>query len=193
MDNLIEIFKRNNGFLKTKDISSRSDWRELRKLTDTDLAVKIKKGIYRLKDDTVTDQRIEVANIVPNGVFCMFSAWHYYNLSVYNPHEFCIAIRKNQKIVLPAYPPIRLFYWIDKFYLLGIIETVIGNQAVKIYDLEKSVCDAVRFRNKIGIDTMSEILKNYLKRKDKNLNKLAEYAKQMRVEKIMNETVTVML
>jgi len=193
MEHLIEQFKRNHGFLKTKDFCTRNDWRNLRKLTDSNQAVKIKNGVYKLTDYQVNDQHIEVANIIPGGVFCMFTAWRYYSLSVYNPHEFCVAIRKRQKIVLPSYPPVKLFFWIDDYYLLGISETIIENQTVNIYDLERSVCDAVRFRNKIGIDMMSEILKNYLKIENRDLNRLSQYAKQLRIEKIMNETITVML
>jgi len=193
VENLIQQFERNNGFLRTKDLHSRSDWRNLRKLADSDTIVKIKRGLYRLNDDTIINQHAEIANTIPDGVFCMFTAWQYYNLSVYNPFEFYVAIRKKQKIVLPKYPPVKLFYWIDDFYLLGITEGIIDNQKIKIYDLEKSVCDAIRFRNKIGIDTMSEVIKNYLKRKDKNLNKLTQYAKILRIEKTLQTIIMPML
>jgi len=64
---------------------------------------------------------------------------------------------------------------------------------VRVYDLEKSVCDAIRFRNKIGIDTVSEILKKYLKRRDKDLDKLTMYARTLRIEKFVRETITIML
>ena len=180
-------------FIETKEFTKRNQWYQLNKLIEQGLVAKVKRGVYYMGSDIMLDQHAEVAKIVPDSVFCMFTAWRYYNLSVYNPYEFYVAIRKKQKIVLPDYPPIKLFYWIDKFYLLGIIEIIIDNQPVKFYDLEKSVCDAVRFRNKIGIDMMSEILKNYLKRKDKNLNKLAQYAKQLRIEKTMTEIITIML
>ena len=159
-----EKFSVNHGFLKTKDIRSRSEWRELRKLMNDNSIEKIKKGLYRL-NDVECDQTVEVAKMIPDGVFCLFTAWQHYNLSVYNPFEFYVAIRKKQKLILPDYPPVKLCYWIDKFYLLGITEIFVENQPVKIYDLEKSVCDAMRFRNKVGIDMTSEILKNYLKRK----------------------------
>lgn len=187
-----ENFKANYGFLRTKDLRSRSEWRELRELLDNNSIVKIKKGLYRLN---VADynQQVEAAKIIPNGVFCLFTAWQHYNLSGYNPFEFYMAIRKKQKVILPAYPPIKLYYWIDEFYLLGITEIIIDDQIVKIYDLEKSVCDAVRFRNKVGIDITSEILKNYLKRKDKDLNKLWQYACLLRIEKQMRDFITVML
>lgn len=48
------------------------------------------------------------------------------------------------------------------------------------------MCDAVKFRNKIGVDISSEILKNYLVRSDRNLTRLNEYAKKMRVANILN-------
>jgi len=188
-----ELFHANSGFLKAGDIRSRSEWRELRGLLDDNLIVKIKRGLYRLNDDTGYDQQIEVAKIVPDGVFCLFTAWQYYNLSVYSPFEFSVAIRKKQKIILPAYPPIKLYYWIDKFYLLGITEIVIDNQRVKIYDLEKSICDAIRFRNKVGMDITIEILQNYVKRKDRNLNKLGEYAQQLGIENIVRNMIMILL
>ena len=40
---------------------------------------------------------------------------------------------------------------------------------------------------------MSEILKNYLNRKDKNLSRLSQYAKRLRIEKMITELVTVIL
>jgi predicted transcriptional regulator of viral defense system len=192
-DNLMSKFKKNHGFLGTKGLNSRNEWRELRKLEDNDSVIKIKKGLYRLNNGKMIDQRAEVAKIIPDGVFCMFTAWRHYNLSLYNPFEFYVAIRKKQKITLPAYPPVKLYYWIDKSYCLGITNIMLNNHPVKIYDLEKSACDAVRFRNKIGIDMMSEILKNYLKRQDKDLNRLSDYASQLRIGTVMQKFITVML
>lgn len=66
-----------------------------------------------------------------------------------------------------------------------MVEREIGGYKIKIYDLEKSVCDAVKYRTKIGNEVTSEIFKNYLKLKNRNLSLLMEYAKKMRVEKIM--------
>ena len=43
-------------------------------------------------------------------------------------------------------------------------------------DQKLSVCDAVRFRNKVGMDVMTEVLRTYLRRKDRNIARLTEYA-----------------
>ena len=77
--------------------------------------------------------------------------------------------------------------------ITNIVPKLRKGYRVKIYDLEKSVCDAVKFRNKIGVDVSSEILKNYLGRRDRNLTLLNEYAKKMRVANIMNGLIEFMV
>jgi len=109
------------------------------------------------------------------------------------PHQSHIAVTQKKKITLPNYPPIKLYYWSDKYFQLGVNEINVDNLQVKIYDLEKSVCDAVRFRNKVGIDITIEALKNYVKRTDKNLNTLSKYAQQLRIEKIMQTIIMPLL
>lgn len=60
-------------------------------------------------------------------------------------------------------------------------------------DLERSVCDAVKYRNKIGIDVMTEIIDNYLRRTDRNLSRLTEYAKKLRVYSTLHQILQVKL
>ena len=129
---------------------------------------------------------IDVEKIVPGGVVCMYSAWAYYELTTKLPPDICIAIEKKRKVILPDYPSVALYYWSQSAFELGVSERGIEGYKVRIYDLEKSVCDAVKFRNKIGVDISSEILKNYLVRSDRNLTRLNEYAKKMRVANIMS-------
>ena len=43
----------------------------------------------------------------------------------------------------------------------------------------------MKFRNKIGIDVCTEIIKEYLKRRDRNIAKLMTYAQTLRVAKIL--------
>lgn len=142
--------------------------------------VRLRNGIYALPDE-MAKTMVDVETIVPGGIVCMYSAWAHYELTTKLPPDICIAIEKKRKVTLPDYPPISIYYWSPSTLEIGVTQQEIDGYLVKIYDLERSVCDAVKFRNKIGIDLCSEILKNYLKRPDKNLTKLNEYALQMRV------------
>ena len=193
MENLINLFSTNSGFLKSSSIVSRTQWRVLHKMLEANLVSKVKRGLYCLNDYEQDTIFLEVSHIVPNGVFCSFSAWYYYDLTTIVPYENHVAVKQKKKVHLPDNPPIKLYYLSDKFYQLGITQIADGNQFVKIYDLEKSVCDAVRFRNKVGFDITIEVVKNYVRRKDRNFSKLAQYAQTLRIEKIMQNIIMPML
>jgi len=193
MENLLDLFKSNFGFLKSKDIKGGTQWRALNKMLKDGSVLKVKRGLYRLNDFEQDTSFVEVSNIIPTGVFCMFSAWFYYNLTTTIPFENHIAIAQNKKVQLPNYLPVKLYYLSEKFYQLGITQVDIYNQPVKMYDLEKSVCDAVRFRNKVGMEIAIEVVRNYVRRKDRNLIKLSQYARQLRIETLMQNMIMPML
>jgi len=154
---------------------------------------RIKPGVYHYISNSSNSIMIDIEKIVSDGVLCMYSAWLYYNLSVQIPQCFHIAIEKSRKVVLPDYPPIKLYFWKLEYYMLGIDTQKIDGYSVRIYDLEKTVCDAVKFRNKIGMETTAEIIKNYLIRTERNFTKLMKYAKIMRIEKIMRTYIEIQL
>lgn len=70
---------------------------------------------------------------------------------------------------------------------------IIDGFNIRLYDVERCVCDAVKFRNKVGMDICSEIINNYLKRPDRNLSKLMDYARRLRVGKILEQYLQVKL
>ena len=70
---------------------------------------------------------------------------------------------------------------------------IIDGFNIRLYDVERCVCDAVKFRNKVGMDVCSEIINNYLERPDRNLCKLMDYARRLRVGKILEQYLQVKL
>jgi hypothetical protein len=64
---------------------------------------------------------------------------------------------------------------------------------IRVYDVERSVCDAVKFRNKVGMDVCSEIINNYLERPNRNLSRLMDYARILRVGTILEQYLQVKL
>lgn len=191
--NLVSLFKSQNGYLTRDQLPSRSLYYKLLELIREGQVERVKNGVYFMESATKNPEMIDVSKLVPGGVICMDSAWFHYELTVQIPQAFHIAIEKSRKLKLPDYPPIDLHYWKKEFYELGIIKQEMNGFEVDIYNLDKSVCDAVKFRNKIGKDTMSEILNSYLKRKDRDLTTLMEYAKAMRIDNILRTYLEVKL
>ena len=72
------------------------------------------------------------------------------------------------------------------------MKTPYGNK-IKVYDLERTVCDIIRSRNSIDYQVFQDTLKNYLKRRDKNLKLLMEYAALFRVKNVLKKYLEVLL
>ena len=73
--------------------------------------------------------------------------------------------------------------------------TVINNfgHTVPMYDLERTICDLVRSRSNFEIQDFNSVLKTYVSKKDKDLNKLMEYAKAFRIDKIVRQYMEILL
>ena len=131
---------------------------------------------------------------VPSGVICLMSAARYYELTNYLPDAVDVAIERKKKVnTLPEWPRIRIFYFDRSRMDLGVTEVQEGKNRFHIFDIEKTVVDIIYYRNKIGIEETSEILRNYLKRKDRQIDILYEYAKRLRCEKIVRTYLEVLL
>ncbi len=192
-DKILKTFTQKNGIVKLKEITEQGiNKYHLLKLVETGEIEKLQRGIYKLSEYQINDFA-EIKKIVPSGIICLYSAWNFYELTTYMPHEYHIAIEQKSKIKLPDYPPIKLYYWNKSVLSIGVKTGKIENTEIEIYEIEKSVCDAVKFRNKIGKDTLNEILTEYLKLKDKNIDKLIKYAKLLRIERILQNYLDVLL
>ena len=175
---------KSEGYISAKDMAGRAAYYKVLQAARNGELTRIKRGVYAT-DDHLASQMLDVEKVVPGGVLCLYSAWSHYQLTTQVPQEYCLAIKRGRKITLPDYPPITLYHWSDTAFNLGITNTEIEGFKVRIYDVEKCVCDAIKYRNKIGIDVCTEIIKEYLKRRDRNVSKLMKYASQLRVAKTL--------
>ena len=64
---------------------------------------------------------------------------------------------------------------------------------IPVYDMERTICDLLRCRNSIEMQTFQGALKMYARRKDKDLRRLMKYASLFRVEKILRQYLEVLL
>ena len=174
------------GFIVANQAKNRSEYERLRSAVKEGTLVRIRKGIYA-SPSALANTIIDVERIVPHGVLCLYSAFAHYDLSTQVPAATCIAIDAKRKVCLPEFPPIDLYYWKKENLTLGVIQKEISTYSVRITDLERTVCDAVKYRNKIGLDVCGEVLDSYLKKENRNISLLHEYARQLRIESILTK------
>ena len=191
-----EVFYVNNGYIRTKEISSKGiNRRYLRDLINEGVIERIKQGLYKWKDTKfdVEEELINVSKIIHNGVICLVSALAYYELTSYTPGEYTIAVRRNYNIKLPEYPPIKLYYFSNKYYMDGVEKIDVNGNIIKIYNIEKTICDCLRYEDKISKDIIIESIKEYVKRRDKNISKLMNYAAKAKVKDAVQKYIEVLI
>jgi predicted transcriptional regulator of viral defense system len=188
-----EIFDKSEGIASTKTLlKSGINHYQINILIENGSISKLKHGVYKWHTDDINEWQ-DIRHLVPYGILCLFTACLHYDLTTFVSSSYHIAIPKKAKIVLPDYPPIQLYYWDTIAFNLGMTETIIQDTTFHIYDLEKTVCDALRFRNKVGIDIAKEVLKSYLKRPDRNIAKLNEYARKLNISTVLSNFLTILL
>lgn len=181
---IIDTLQQQGGFITTGEVKSRGEYEQLRHAAEEGNLVRIRKGLYA-ETSALANNMIDVERIVPRGVLCLYSAFSHHGLSTQVPSSTCIAIDARRKVRLPDYPIIDLYYWKKEYLEFGIMQKEISGYDVLITDLERTVCDAVKYRNKIGLDVCGEVIDSYLKKDNRNISLLHEYAQKLRVKNIL--------
>lgn len=172
------------GFIRANEVKSRREYEQLRRAVEGGELLRIRNGVYA-DLSALANNMIDIECIVPGGVLCLYSAFVHYGLSTQVPSAFCVAIEAKRKLCLPNYPVIELYYWKKTNLEFGILQKNLSGYTVRITDLERTVCDAVKYRNKIGLDVCGEVIDNYLKKENRNISLLHEYAGKLRLKKIL--------
>lgn len=159
----------------------------LYKLKDRGIIEQVSRGVYRLVDlpplgdpDLVT-----VALRVPGAVVCLISALAYHGLTTQIPHEVSIAILRDSRPPRLDHPPVRVYRFGAAAFAAGVEEKLLDRVPVRIYSPEKTLADAFKFRNRIGMDIVQEALRSYRARRRLDYDAVLRYARICRVERVM--------
>ena len=75
---------------------------------------------------------------------------------------------------------------------VGQAETPFGN-TVAVYDPERTICDVIRSRNRMEMQTIRDALRQYTARKHKDLRRLMRYAQALHIETVLRNYLEVLL
>jgi len=194
--NLLKVFRQHNGLARTGDLLKVGvQSRTVRALLEQGKIEKVSRGLYRLieYECPANASLVEVAKIAPNGIVCLLSSLSFHELTTQSPIEVYLAVKRDTWRPRVQYPPIRVFVFSGEAFSAGVEKHQIDNHEVRVYSPAKTVCDCLKFRNKIGRDVAVEAMRDYLRRRDRDLEELRRYAKICRVEKLLSQYLEAML
>ena len=127
-------------------------------------------------------------------VICLLSAAVYYGLSSERLSRVDVALPRRTRIPEPPEWPVMKFYlFSEPRYELGLKTVNEDGNVYQIYDMEKTVCDILFYRNKLGFEAAVEVIRNYMQHKDRDLNRLMAYADKLREKSVMRQFVEVLV
>jgi len=153
--------------------------------------VRIKRGLYALPDHEKVDDRLEALMAIPGSVLCLGSSLSIHEIGTWEPPEIYLAVQAGRKILVPELLPVRLFHFAKDTFELGIVED--QGSMLRFYDAERTICDLFRLRHRIGADIVAEALREYMKRRPRNLPRLLEYAGKLNVLGPLKRSLEVLL
>ena len=184
-----ELMKKNNGYITSKELDMFGIHRMyLSIMQEKGLIEKVASGIY-IDTDTTEDNYYVFGLSMPNVIYSHMTALYFHGLSIKAPNAvYDITVKRSYNSVhLRKH---NVFYVDNDIYELGIteIESPMGNK-VKVYDIERCICDIIRSKNRMDLELIKHSVKEYIKRKDKDLVKLSLYAEKLGIKELVMDFV----
>lgn len=189
-EKIVKIVEENNGILYSKDLKKQNIHRQfLKELEDSGYLKKVSRGMY-IRSDKNINEFFVMSERFQTGIYSHNTALYFYNLTDRTPVRFDMTFPSNIRIDNDY---IIAHYIKSEKYSIGATKMKMNdNTTIKIYDLERTICDIIRDRNKMDPQIFNTAMKEYSKRKDKNLNLLYKYASKFRIENKLKQYMEVL-
>ena len=187
---ILKLFK--NGYLTTKDVTDNNIPRAyLTKLIKDDKIERVSRGVYIKKNEFV-DEFVILQSKSKNAIYSNTTALYLHGFSNRIPIKYDITINSGYNGSLQKEDNVNLFYTKRELLELGVINYKLDSgNIIRVYDLDKTICDIIKNKKKIDAEIFNKAVREYFYSKKKNTLKLYEYAKKMNIYNKVRDTFEV--
>jgi len=188
------VLKQNGGTVTTAEANKVGVSNErLRLLVKSGDLERVTFGVYILPDEFA--DKMYIAQLRrPKIIYSHETALFLHDLTDRDPINYSVTVPTGYNASRLQEDGFTVFMIKRELHEIGVtkITTVFGNP-VRVYGLERTICDCLRSRNQLDIAIVTDALKRYSRRKDKNLNTLMEMAETYKVTKLIRRYMEVLL
>ena len=189
-----KLLKKNNGVIETYQVEELGiNNKILTRMVENGIIERVARGVY-IEKDTLEDTYFITQAICRKGIFSHETALYFHDLCDRTPIKYQLTIPSYYNTRLLKDKNYEFFYLKDELYEIGIteIKSPYGNK-IRVYDLERTICDIIRNKKRIEIALFTDAMKRYAERKDRNSIKLHKYAKLFNIEEEVRKYLEVLL
>ena len=191
-----QVFEDSGGMLRTKELyAEKVFYSDIQQLVKDGLIEKIRYGYYQWIDENNPSEARLINRLFPDAILNMDTALFYYGYSDRTPLAWHLAVSKDSgksrfKIDYPFVRP----YFVEPTLLgLGLSSGEIDGNHMRIYDKERAICDCLRYRNKMDREIFVKAIRGYVNDTSKNISRMIQYAKELRLTNAVKNLVGIWL
>lgn len=192
-EKVLELIKNNGGLIKTSDVTSKNiNKMSLIRLVDKGFINRLERGLY-IDTNKIEDSYYVFQYKCPKAVFSHETALYFHDLTDRTPIEFMVTVPSRYNSRLLKDSKYKFSYIKEELYELGKIKikTPYGNE-INCYDIERTICDVIRDKNKIETYQFTDALKRYASLKVKDISKLYKYAEKFNIKAEVKKYIEVL-
>lgn len=189
-----QLMERGGGMILTSEAERAGVSRMmLSKLVQTGVLERTGRGVY-VKAGAMEDELYALQQRASKLVYSHETALFLHGMTDRTPFQHSVTVPSGYKPSPSMREQCKIYYIKSDLLGTGVQELPSGmGHAIMAYDLERTLCDVLRSRNRMDHQIVVDALKCYAARKDKNLNRLATYANQFGVQKMLHSYLEVLL
>lgn len=191
---LLSLMRKNNGFLKTSDVTAAGISREtLRLFVLKNNLNRVARGVYA-SSECWDDEWFYVASSCKEIIYSGETALYLHGLMQREPFYTSVTVKYGYNARNLLKRGFKVTTTIKEKFYLGktSIVTPYGN-IVPVYDLDRTICDVICHKDRMDVEVFRYAIREYMSSPKKNLNNLFKYAKALRVDDLVRVYTEVMI
>jgi len=193
-DNLQSVLTKSGGTVTTAQANEAGISNErLRLLVKGGDLERVSFGVYN-SPDAFVDKMYAAQLRRPKIIYSHETALFLHDLTDRDPINYTVTVPTGYNASRLREDGLKVFTIKRELHDVGVskLSTIFGNN-VAVYSLERTICDCLRSRNQMDIAVVTDAIKRYAKRRDKNLNTLMQLAETFNVTKPLRSYMEVLL
>ena len=189
-----DFLNKNNGQITTEDLSdlnmSPQDLLYLERIGELD---RVDRGIYT-DPRVIEDDLFAIQYRFKKGIFFKDTSLFLNDMSDRTPQRYEMNFPAGYHSASLKNYPVIIYRQKIELYKIGIEKIKSpGNHLINCYNIERTLCDILRKKDSSDIEIIKQALESYAKMKDKNWNRLNEYAKIFKVQEKLNDLLGIVM
>jgi predicted transcriptional regulator of viral defense system len=194
LEKLDELIQKHHGTVLSADLDKNQIPRVyLQMMVAEGNLERVNRGVY-VSVNSIEDEMYAMQTKYPNIIYSHETALFMHGLSDRTPFEYSATVPSGYKVVGDVAKRFKIYYIKKEFHELGVVmrESPLGNP-IKVYTIERTLCDLIRSRNRIDVQILNQALNRFVKLQSADFSTLMDLAKKFKIEAVLKNYLEVLL